>query len=269
MVKIKATILLFIFAGIACAISNVDGLVPKGWQKGNGLDKDLFPSCIKMDIDRDSESEIILHSSHKEKGDYLPSKHILSIFDWNGREYVKKWGSNFNVSDNIFFLIEDVNRDKKLELIVNGYNSGNAGLGHLWIFKLAKSNPIMIFDKDVQGDIYLWNSEKLAPGLEPDFFPDLDNDGAKEIVIGRRGICDHDKNFHSCADMPWWYDVYRWNGKAYVSANSKFPKYFQEQLDDYKDFVKEKGECETVRKFIEKAERLARGSAPAGVRVGL
>lgn len=256
MVKAITAILLLIFAGIAYAVPDVDLLVPKGWQKGNGLAKDQFPFYIKMNIDQDSAEEIILHCSYKEKMDYLPSKHILSVFDWNGREYYKKWSAKFDASDNIFFLIEDINRDGKRELIVNGYNSGNAGLGRLWIFQLAKSDPAMIFDKDVQGDIYLWNSKKLVPGLEPGYFSDLDHDGVVEILIGQREKgCN--SMFHCEAEKPWWFDVYRWDGNAYVLADRKFPEFYRQQLEYYRSFVKEKGGCEPVREFIKKAKRLA------------
>lgn len=256
MAKIGVLLLLLMFAGIAYAMPDVDALIPKGWQKGNGLDKTPFPFYIKMDIDRDSEKEIILHYSYKEKGDYLPSKHILSIFDWNGKKYFKKWSRKFNESDNIFFLIKDINGDKKQELIVNGYNSGNAGLGHLWILPLTKSDPTMIFDKNVQGDIYLWNSEELAPGLEPDYFPDLDKDGVVEILVGHRE--EECNNVYHCeAEKPWWFDVYKWDGKTYVTANNRFPGFYGDMLAYYQSIIKEKGECESVKGFIKKAERLA------------
>jgi hypothetical protein len=254
MVKMKTIILLLIFAGNAYAISNADLFVPKGWQKGNGLAKDPFPFYIKANIDEDSENEIILHCSYKEKGDYLPSKHILSIFDWNGNKYYKKWSSSFNAWDHIFFLIDDLNKDKKPELIINGYNSGNAGLGHLWIFQLTKSNPTVIFDKDVQGDIYLWDSEKLAPGLEPAYFPDLDRDGISEILIGYSVPCEN----VSRVDEPWWFDIYRWNGKTYILANDRFPEFYKEQFAIFRAWIKENGENSQIRKLIEKAEKFAK-----------
>jgi len=153
----------------------------------------------------------------------------------------------------IFKFSDDINGDGKKELIVHDLYEGNAADGQIRIYD---PDGKLIFIKKVQGEPYLWHPEKHIPALNPGFFPDLNNDGIKELLVGHRGMCLHDKNPHSCVDMPWWFDVYQWNGRTYALADKEFPEFFKEQLAFYKTFVKEKGECEVVRGFIDRARQL-------------
>ncbi len=163
------------------------------------------------------------------------------------------FSSEAEVGTATFKFSKDVNGDGEKELIVHDLYNGNAAYGQIRIYDQEKR---LIFIKDTQGEPYLWHPEKHIPALNPGFFPDLNNDGVKEIVIGCRGMCLHESNPHACVDMPWWFDVYKWNGKTYVLADKEFSAFFKEQLNFYKTFVKEKGDCEVVRGFINRAERL-------------
>lgn len=149
-------------------------------------------------------------------------------------------------------LSKDINRDGKNELLIHDLYEGNASYGQLRIYNSKK----LIFSTSVQNECYLWLPEKQITGLNPDFFPDLDKDGIVEIIIGHREeSCD--KDVHCEADKARWFDVYKWNGKTYILADSKFPVFYKGQLVFYKDYLKEKGTCGTVKYFIKRAQRLA------------
>lgn len=236
---------------------NLNCLIPVGWQKGNGLDGNDFPFFIKTYIGKNASPVIVLHYSHTSKGEYYPDKHVISFFHEKAGKYIKRWSEKFDDEDGIYFLVTDLNKDGHKELVVNGVNSGSGGYGHLWIFQLNDSaSAIKIFDKEMQGDIYLWDTDKHRLDLNPAYFQDLNKDGIVEILVGHREeSCD--KDVHCEADKSWWLDVYKWNGKTYVLADSKFPEFYKEELAKYEAFVKEKGECESVRAFIEKTKKLA------------
>ncbi|MBI5701448.1 VCBS repeat-containing protein [Candidatus Saganbacteria bacterium] len=144
----------------------------------------------------------------------------------------------------------DINGDGKRELLVHDFYGGTAGFGELRIYN---SKGILIFRKKVEGDPYLWHPVKHVQALNPDFFPDLDKDGIVEILVGYRGEDGH----VSHVDEPWWFDIYKWNGKAYILADDQFPGFYKEELSGYKSFAKEKGECELIREYIRRAERFA------------
>ncbi|OGC05446.1 hypothetical protein A2230_07090 [candidate division WOR-1 bacterium RIFOXYA2_FULL_36_21] len=144
----------------------------------------------------------------------------------------------------------DINKDGKKELLVHDFYGGTAGFGELRIYNLKGEK---IFAKKVEGDPYLWHPEKHLPALNPNFFPDMDKDGIVEILIGYRketGVLSH-------VEELWWFDVYKWNGKTYILADAKFPDFYKDQFVYYASFLKQNGTCETVEKFIKKAQRLA------------
>lgn len=144
----------------------------------------------------------------------------------------------------------DINKDGKKELLVHDFYGGTAGYGELIIYN---SNNKIIFAKMVEGDPYLWHPKKHMPALNYDFFPDLDKDGIAEILVG----CRNKDAKLSHVDEPWWFDVYKWDGKAYVMADAKFPDFYKEQLVYYNSFVKEKGKSEIIEKLIKNAQSLA------------
>jgi hypothetical protein len=144
----------------------------------------------------------------------------------------------------------DINKDGKIEFLVHDFYGGTAGFGELRIYN---SKTKMIFAKKVEGDPYLWHPEKHVPALNPEFFPDIDNDGIAEILVG----CRQEDGKLSHVDEPWWFDVYKWDGKTYVLADAKFPGFYQEQLEYFNSFVKEKSASETIEKLIKKARKLA------------
>lgn len=148
---------------------------------------------------------------------------------------------------------KDIDKDGKNELLIHDLYEGNAAYGQLRIYSSSKK---LIFLKDVQGECYLWHPKKHVSVLNPDYFPDLDKDGVVEILVGHREEgCDN--VYHCEAEKPWWFDVYRWSGKAYVLANDQFPDFYKDELAWYQSYVKEKGECASVREFIKKAEQLS------------
>lgn len=150
-------------------------------------------------------------------------------------------------------ISKDIDKDGRKELFVHDLYEGNAAYGQLRIYDSSKK---LIFLKYVQGECYLWHPEKHVSALNPGFFPDLDKDGVVEILIGHREEgCNN--VFHCEAEKPWWFDVYKWNGKTYVLANDRFSDYYKELLNWYRSFVKKKGECESVNEFIKKAKMLA------------
>jgi len=81
----------------------------------------------------------------------------------------------------------------------------------------------------------------------------LDKDGLVEILVGYRS---HDENI-ARVDQPWWFDVYRWNGRKYVLANDDFPIFFKGQLKYYQSYIEQKYEGESIKKFIKIAQKLA------------
>jgi hypothetical protein len=144
----------------------------------------------------------------------------------------------------------DINKDGKKELLVHDDFGGSAGFGELRIYNYK---GICLFDRKVEGDAYLWHPVKHIPALNPDYFPDLDKDGIVEIVVGHRGTEDR----FAQVDQPWWFDIYKWNGKKYVLADDQFPEYYKEELSDYKSFVKEKGNSALIREYINRAANFA------------
>lgn len=148
---------------------------------------------------------------------------------------------------------KDINKDGKNELLIHDLYEGNAAYGQLRVYDSSKK---LVFIKYVQGECYLWHPQKQVIALNPAYFSDLDKDGMVEILVGRREEgCD---NAHHCeAEKNWWFDIYRWNGKAYVSADNQFPNFYKEELAGYKSYIKEKGGCATVKEFIGKAVKYA------------
>lgn len=147
----------------------------------------------------------------------------------------------------------DINKDGKKELLVHDYYGGSGAVGELRIYN---STNQCIFKDRVEGDIYLWDPNKQAPALVPEFFPDLNKDGLPEILIGYRG---HGYNIAQ-VDEPWWFDVYSWNGRKYVLANIQFPLFFKDRLKWYQTYKKEKGGCDSIEKFISLAQKFAAGN---------
>jgi len=249
------TLFYFLLLSSAASALNLDSFIPKGWQAGNGFRNDPYPYYLRINTGMGANKEIILHYSFVEKGEYLPDKHIISFLSWNGAKYIEKWKKTFNSIENIFFLVNDINKDGKKELIVHGLHSGNGAYGNLWVFQFGKTMAGKIFDKAVQGERYLWNDKKRQAGICPEYFPDLDKDGILEIMAGHRA--EDDKV--ACVDEPWWIDIYKWNGGTYILANNKFPKFYKNELADYRSYVKEKGENESIKKFIKRAEKIING----------
>lgn len=153
-----------------------------------------------------------------------------------------------------FKFSKDIDRDGKKELVIHDLFEGSAAYGKLRIYN---NSGKLLFMKFVQGEPYLWHPDKHLLALNPRFFPDLDKDGIVEILIGRRGQCEHKGVFHCEASEPWWFDVYKWNGKTYILANGNFPMFYKNQLSSYRSFAEKKGGCETIKEFIEKAKRLS------------
>ena len=246
---------LFYFLLISSASSglNLDAFIPKGWQAGNGFRDDPYPYYLKINTGMGANKEIILHYSFVEKGEYLPDKHVISFLSWNGTKYIEKWKKTFNSIENIFFLVSDINRDGRKELIVHGLHSGNWAYGNLWIFQYDKTRAEKVFDKAVQDEGYLWNDKKRQAGICPEYFPDLDKDGIVEILAGHRAESDN----VASVDEPWWFDVYKWDGSKYILADDQFPGFYKEELLEYKDYVKENGEHELIREYIKRAEEFA------------
>ncbi|MBI5400294.1 hypothetical protein HZB07_06825 [Candidatus Saganbacteria bacterium] len=145
----------------------------------------------------------------------------------------------------------DINKDGQTELLVHDFFGGTGAVGELRIYNAKKQ---CIFKKRVEGDPYLWDTEKYVPSLTSDFFPDLDGDGLVEILVGYRG---HDENIAQ-VNEPWWFDVYRWNGKKYVLANNDFPGFFKEQLKYYQSHIKQNPGCKSVQRFIKIAQELVK-----------
>jgi hypothetical protein len=148
---------------------------------------------------------------------------------------------------------KDIDKDGKKELFVHDLYEGNAAYGQLRIYNSSRK---LIFSKYVQGECYLWHPEKHVSTLNLDFFPDLDRDGIAEILVGHREK-ECENIYHCEAEKPWWFDVYKWNGKTYILADDQFPGFYKEELIGYGDFVREKGECEGIRKFISQARKYA------------
>jgi hypothetical protein len=144
----------------------------------------------------------------------------------------------------------DINKDGKKELLIHDFYGGTAGYGEL---KIYTSNGRCLFSEKVEGDTYLWHPQKHCSSLNPDYFPDLDRDGIVEILVGYRG---KDVKF-SHVDEPWWFDVYKWNGRTYILADERFPGFYREEVKYYRVLLKEKGKSETVKRFLKKAEGLA------------
>jgi hypothetical protein len=140
----------------------------------------------------------------------------------------------------------DINRDGKKELIVHDDFGGTSGFGEL---KIYNCKGLCIFDKKVEGDTYLWHPVKHIPALNPDYFPDLDKDGVVEIIVGRRA--EDDRFDH--VGQPWWFDVYKWDGRKYILADDQFPEFYKEELSEYKSIIKEKGEDNLLGEFVERS----------------
>lgn len=243
----------FLLFGAALANPNVNSFIPRGWQAGNGFKDYLNPFYVKANIDQDDNKEIILHYSRKGKDEYWPDKHVISFLSFNGKKYTEKWRKRFDSMENIFFLVEDINNDRKKELVVHGMHSGNAAYGHLWVFQLSKTGLINILDKAAQGEMYLWDANKQRSGICPDYFPDLNKDGIKEIIMGRQA---EDERFCH-VDQPWWFDIYKWDGHKYCLADDQFPGFYKEELADYLPFIKEKGEDSLLREYVARARTFA------------
>ena len=146
----------------------------------------------------------------------------------------------------------DLNKDGRKELLVHDFYGGSSGYG---LLKIYNPHGRLIFKVSVEGDPYLFDPEKHRPRLNNDFFPDLDGDGIPEILVGHRGIGDLNE-IHSHVDEPWWFDIYKWNGKTFALADESFPNFYHNELVEYRRLVQEKGVCESFRKFIKRAEKL-------------
>jgi hypothetical protein len=144
----------------------------------------------------------------------------------------------------------DINKDGRKELIVHDFYGGTAGFGQLRIYT---PKGVCLFSKKVEGDPYLWHPIKHVPALNPDFFPDLDKDGIVEIIVGHRA---EDERF-SQVDQPWWYDIYKWDGKKFSLADDQFPEFYKEELTNFKSFIKEKGEDSLLREYVQRAANFA------------
>jgi hypothetical protein len=195
---------------------NFNRFIPTGWGVGNGFDKGPYPYFQEVNIDSDSQKEIILHCSYRERDEYLPDKHMLLLLDGENGSYRKVWSRRFDSVEGVFFLARDVNKDGKKELVVHELHSGSGAYGRLWVFQIERAGLKKLFCDEVEGDTYLWDLVKQVPDLNPDYFPDSDRDGKKEIVTGHRlhpdGV--------SSVDEPWRFDVYKWDGKRYALAQT-------------------------------------------------
>jgi len=254
MVKIALTFILMVLSfGVSFAFENVNSLIPKGHQPGNGYVNDILPYYFETNLSWDNSKELVLHYSHKKKGEPYPDKQIISMFKKSNGADLKIWEICFDNYEEIDFLIDDINKDGKKEMIVHGLHSGTGACGNLWLYQLGEKVPRKIFGKSVEGEGYILGANGQKSNLDHDFFPDLDKDGIVEILVGYRG----ESNHASSVDSPFWFDVYKWNGKSYFLADDQFPGFYKEELSGYKQLVKEKGETELLREYIKRAKNFA------------
>lgn len=104
--------------------------------------------------------------------------------------------------------LTDINKDGKEEHLIHNSFGGSGSFGQL---KIYTNKGKLIFSKLAQGDPYLWDSDKMKPGLSAQFFQDVDGDGIVEIFVGHS----ERKENIALVDQQWWHDVFRWDGHKY------------------------------------------------------
>jgi hypothetical protein len=130
------------------------------------------------DVDGDNRDELILTRTHQEPNlffnGFQSCDHYISVFKWNGMQFIEQWKSDGIFNKYIEFLgVGDVDNNGKKEIIVNAITEFEG--------EMPIGGPLYIFRKEDSS--YRIEEIPQRGYLEFPTVGDVDNDGKQELLF--------------------------------------------------------------------------------------
>ena len=180
---------------------------------------------------QDSKNQQVITIIHREAKDKISQHDSLVVYEftdgkltdiYNTSEWVLDFGNNLN-GDSV--TVADINKDGLKEFVVTGSTGGNCWTcSYLQIFQVREHRVI-----DLSSDL---PDAQVIVGLR-----DLAADGLEELLVLDAQWEFYMDLCHACS--PSVTLVYKWGANAYKQASSDFPSYYDEEIDDLEQQIKD------------------------------